>query len=85
MKDGQRADGGFGKADSPSSDLETTYRVMRSFHMLKAAPGDVGRLRAFLDSCRNDDDGGYGVAKGKPSSASGVYYTSIILHWLDEK
>ena len=84
MKAGQRADGGFGKADSPASDLETTYRMMRSFHMLKAAPEDAGRLRAFLDSCRNDD-GGYGVAKGKPSSAAGTYYASIITHWLDEK
>lgn len=84
MKDGQRADGGFGKYDSESSDLESTYRVLRSFHMLKARPEDVGRLRAFLDACRNDD-GGYGVAKGKPSSASGTYYVSSILHWLDEK
>ena len=84
LKDGQRTDGGFGKADSPASDLESMYRVMRAFHMLKAAPTDVGRLRAFLDSCRNDD-GGYGVAMGKPSAASGTYYASIILHWLDEK
>ncbi len=84
MKDGQRADGGYGQYDSPASDLESTYRVMRAFHMLKATPEDVGRLRAFLDSCRNDD-GGYGVAKGKPSSASGTYYASSILHWLDEK
>ena len=84
MKDGQRADGGFGKADASASDLESTYRVMRSFHMLKTPPEDVGRLRAFLDSCRNDD-GGYGVAKGKPSGAAGTYYASTILHWLDEK
>ncbi len=84
MKDGQRADGGFGKYDSPASDFESTYRVMRSFHMLKAKPEDVGRLRAFLDACHNDD-GGYGVAKGKPSSASGTYYASSILHWLREK
>ena len=84
MKSGQRADGGFGKADSPASDLESTYRVLRAFHMLKAAPEDTGRLRAFLDSCRNDD-GGYGVARGQPSSASGTYFVSIITHWLDEK
>ena len=77
MKDGQRADGGYGKDDSPASDLESTYRVMRSLHMLKAKPEDVGRLRAFLDACHNDD-GGYGVAKSKPSSASGTYYVSSI-------
>jgi hypothetical protein len=52
--------------------------------MLKATPEDVGRLRAFLDACR-DDGGGYGVTKGKPSSTSGTYYASIILHWLNEK
>ena len=84
MKDGQRADGGFGPADSPSSDLATSYRVMRSLHMLKTAPADADRLRAFIDSCRNDD-GGYGVAKGKPSSAAGTYYAATITHWLEEK
>jgi hypothetical protein len=84
MRSGQRTDGGFGVQDSPSSDLGTSYRVMRSLHMLQSQPEDVGRLRAFLDSCHNAD-GGYGVAKGKPSSASGTYYVSSILHWLDEK
>ena len=84
MQDGQRADGAFGPADSPSSDLPTSYRVMRSLHTLKARPADAGRLIAFIDSCRNDD-GGYGVAKGKPSSAAGTYYAAIITHWLNEK
>ena len=84
MQEGQRADGGFGEGESPASDLGTSYRVMRSLHMLKAAPADAGRLRAFIASCRNDD-GGYGVAKGKPSSASGTYYAATITHWLDEK
>jgi hypothetical protein len=84
MQNGQRADGGFGQAGEPASDLATSYRVMRSLHMLKAAPQDAGRLRAFIDSCRNDD-GGYGVAKGKSSSAAGTYYAAIITHWLDEK
>jgi hypothetical protein len=84
MKDSQRTDGGWAKADSPTSDLETCYRVMRSLHMLKAQPADADKLRAFIDSCRNDD-GGYGVAKGKPSSAAGTYFAAIILHWLDEK
>jgi prenyltransferase beta subunit len=84
MREGQRADGGFGPADSPSSDLPTSYRIMRSLHMLKAAPADAGRLLAFIDSCRNDD-GGYGVAKGKPSSAAGTYYAAVITHWLEEK
>jgi hypothetical protein len=84
LKDGQRADGGFGKADAESSDLEPSYRVMRAFHMLKAQPADSGRLRDFIASCRNDD-GGYGPAKGQPSSASATYNAAIILHWLEEK
>ena len=84
MKAGQRADGGFGKEDSPSSDLETCYRVMRSLHMLKAHAADEDRVRAILASCRNED-GGYGVAKGKPSSASGTYFAVTITRWLDEK
>jgi len=84
LKDGQRADGGFGKADTESSDLETSYRVMRAFHMLGARPADPGRLRDFIASCRNDD-GGYGPAKGQPSGASATYNAAIILHWLEEK
>jgi hypothetical protein len=84
LKEGQRADGGFGKADAESSDLETSYRVMRAFHMLKAQPADAGRLRDFIASCRNDD-GGYGPAKGQPSTASATYNAAIILHWLEEK
>ncbi len=84
MQEGQRADGGFGPADSPASDLPTCYRIVRSLYMLKAQPADAGRLRGFIDSCRNDD-GGYGVAKGKPSSAAGCYYAATIMHWLDEK
>ncbi len=84
MRFGQRADGGFGEQDSPASDLGTSYRVMRSLHMLHSQPEDADRLLAFIDSCHNAD-GGYGVAKGKPSSASGTYYVSSILHWLNEK
>ena len=51
--------------------------------MLKARPADAGRLVAFIEGCRNDD-GGYGVARGKPSSAAGTYYAAIITHWLNE-
>ncbi len=79
----QRKDGGFGKADAKESDLETTYRVMRAYHMLDAKP-DVNQLRGFIDACRNRD-GGYGVASGKPSTVSGTYYAATIQHWLEEK
>jgi prenyltransferase beta subunit len=80
---GQRKDGGFGKGDAEGSDLETTYRVMRCFHMLKEQP-DAEACRAFVARCRNAD-GGYGVAPGKPSSVSGTYYAGSVLHWLSEK
>jgi prenyltransferase beta subunit len=82
MKAGQRGDGGFGKANAKESDLESTYRVMRAFYMLKEKP-DTDMLRGFLAKCRNDD-GGYGVAPGQTSSVSGTYFAAIILHWLTE-
>jgi hypothetical protein len=75
-------DGAFGKGQQPDgpSDLESTYRVARCYHMLKAKP-DAARMLAFVDKCRNAD-GGYGVAPGQPSSVSGTYYAGIIRHWL---
>lgn len=93
---GQRKDGGFGQPGTiaqrgildptgeAGSDLATTYRVARAFHMLKAKPQEADRLRAFIARCRNED-GGYGTAPDEPSSVSGCYYAAIILHWLDEK
>lgn len=81
LKTGQRADGGFGKEQAKSSDLETSYRVMRAFVMLQEKP-EVERLRAFVAKCRNAD-GGYGVAPGEPSSVGATYYAAIILHWLN--
>jgi prenyltransferase beta subunit len=81
---GQRDDGGFGKADSDASDLETSYRVVRSYVMLKARPKRSDDLRRFVAKCRNAD-GGYGVAPGTPTSIGGTYFAGIILHWLDSK
>jgi hypothetical protein len=83
LRAGQRSDGGFGKAGATASDAETTYRVMRAFHLLKERPRDVAKLREFLARHRNAD-GGYGTAPGQPSSVSGTYYAGIISHWLDE-
>ena len=84
LKDGQRQNGGWGKADSEiASDLETTYRVMRCFVMLKARPANVEGVRSFVAKCRNED-GGYGVAPGQTSSVSGTYFASIITHWLKQ-
>jgi prenyltransferase beta subunit len=78
---GQRDDGAFGKADSKASDLESSYRIVRALHMLKENPKEVAKLQAYIAKCRNAD-GGYGVEPGKPSTISGTYYASIILHWL---
>jgi prenyltransferase beta subunit len=80
----QRSDGGFGRADSAGSDLETSYRVTRTYHMLKSRPARSDELRAFIGKCRNPD-GGYGVTPGAPSSTGGTYFASIILHWLASK
>ena len=84
LKDGQRQNGGWGKADSEiASDLETTYRVMRCIVMLKARPAHVEGVRSFVAKCRTED-GGYAVAPGQTSSVSGTYFASIILHWLKQ-
>jgi hypothetical protein len=80
IRDGQRADGGYGKAEQPS-DLETTYRVMRACYMLKLAPRDPAKLRAFVASCRNDD-GGYATVPQGPSTVMGCYYAGIVQYWL---
>jgi hypothetical protein len=81
MRAGQRSDGGFGPADKPTSDLGSTYRVMRAFMMLKEPPAEPEKVRAFIARCRNAD-GGYGEAPGQPSTAAGTYYAGIVLHWL---
>jgi hypothetical protein len=84
LNEGQRPDGGFGKAGAEGSDLESSYRIARAFHMLKTKPRGAGRLREFIARCRNED-GGYGVAPGHPSHVNGCYYAAIISLWLDEK
>lgn len=84
MRAGQRRDGGWGPAGQTASDLPSTYRVMRSFMMLKEQPADPAGLRRLIASCRNQD-GGYGLAPGQASTAAGIYYAAIVLHWLDAK
>lgn len=81
MRQGQFPDGGYGKPGAKTSDLETTYRVMRSLMLLKEKPADGTKLKAFLAQCRNAD-GGYGVTPGAASSMSGVYYMAMVQHWL---
>lgn len=80
---GRLPDGGWKKQGEKASDLETTYRVMRAFYLLKEKPKDVTMLRAFVATCRNAD-GGYGVVPGAASTAGGVYYATTVTKWLDE-
>lgn len=82
LRAGQQADGGWSADGVAASDGETTYRVMRCFHMMKAAP-DAAKLRGFLAGCRNPD-GGWGVKPGEPSTMSGTYYALTVLGWLGE-
>ena len=68
LKSSQRSDGGFGKEAAKTSDLETSYRITRTFVMLGDRPA-AGKLKEFIAKCRNDD-GGYGVTPGAGSSPS---------------
>ncbi|MBM3992917.1 MAG: hypothetical protein FJ303_01995 [Planctomycetes bacterium] len=82
IRAGQRQNGGWGKGDNEiASDLETTYRVMRCFMMLKAQPDNVEGVRSFVAKCRNAD-GGYGIAPGKTSTVGATYFAVITMHWL---
>jgi hypothetical protein len=82
LRDGQREDGGWGKAGEAGSDAETTYRVMRAFILLnEAPPRDLVKVRDFVKKCRNAD-GGYGVKPGEPSTLSGVYYAVVVGRWI---
>lgn len=80
LRDGQRADGGWGKKGEKDSDIETTYRVMRAFYLLNEQPKDQPKLREFVAKHRNAD-GGYATKPGDPSSMSGAYYAAIVSSW----
>lgn len=81
LRDGQRPDGGWARAGTDGSDLETTYRVLRALALLKEKPERAAKLRAFVAGCRHPD-GGYAVKPGEPASAAGTYFAAIIGHWL---
>lgn len=62
-----------------AGNLETSYRVMRAYHLLKVQPLETRKLREFVGKCRNSD-GGYGLSPGQKSSVGATYFASIILH-----
>jgi prenyltransferase beta subunit len=80
LRAAQQPDGAWDKPGE-APDLESSYRIMRAFFMLKARP-DTGALRKFIARCRQPD-GGYAVAPGQLASVSGAYYAGVIGHWLD--
>jgi poly(3-hydroxybutyrate) depolymerase/prenyltransferase beta subunit len=78
LRAGQRADGGWSEGDGPT-DLNTSYRIMRAFYMMKEKP-DLDRLRAYIAKHRNSD-GGFGAKPGASSDLSGTYFCSIMSYW----
>ncbi len=81
LNDGQRPDGGWGRADEPS-ELDTTYRIMRAYKMMGERP-DLQRLRGFVARCRKSD-GGYATNPELTSDVSGTYTATILLNWARE-
>jgi prenyltransferase beta subunit len=79
---GQRPGGGFIN-DAGKQDLESSYRIMRFYHMIKDFPPSSTAMRQFVAKCKNAD-GGYGIAPEQPSSVSGTYFAAIITHWLKQ-
>jgi acetyl esterase/lipase len=78
LRAGQRDDGGWSKGDGPS-DLESTYRVMRTFFMLKESP-DLEKLREFVDRCR-DTNGEFTTQPGGTPDLGATYFATTILRW----
>jgi len=83
LQAGQWPDGGYGRAGAKGSDLESTYRVMRAFVLMKERPKNRDGMRALIAKCRNVD-GGFGVKPGDASTTAGTYFAAIITKWLDE-
>jgi hypothetical protein len=82
LDSGLLPDGGWGKEGAKDADIETTYRVMRAYMLLKDKPTQLTAVRKFIESHRNKD-GGYGMTPGAMSHVGATYYATIITHWLD--
>ncbi|MDB5352809.1 MAG: putative peptidase [Planctomycetota bacterium] len=78
MKAGQRPDGGWSK-DGTTSDLGSTYRIMRSFFMMKARP-DLEAVRSYLMTHRQED-GGY-ASKPGGKDGGGTYFVTTVNRWV---
>ena len=82
LREGQRADGGFGGDKPGGSDLEACYRVVRLLAYFYASARPPGKLRTFIAACRNRRRRP-GERPGEPSSLHGTYYATIVRHWLN--
>ncbi|WP_422931047.1 family 16 glycoside hydrolase [Singulisphaera sp. PoT] len=75
----QNADGAWSKADGVS-ELETSYRIMRTFYMLKETP-DLEKLKGFIAKCRHSD-GSYSSRPGGEGDLGGTYFATTIIRWI---
>ncbi|MFO0908880.1 MAG: family 16 glycoside hydrolase [Isosphaeraceae bacterium] len=78
LRKAQTADGVWGREEG-KPDLETTYRIMRFFHMTHESP-DLDKVRGYLAK-RRHSDGSYSPAPGAESNLGATYFASIILYW----
>lgn len=81
LRAGQRPDGGWGLLPDNRSDLESTYRVLRAFAMLKASPQEPAACRQFVARCRCAD-GSYALRPGQNGSLTATYFAAAVLRWL---
>lgn len=79
LREGQRPDGGWSK-DGTASDLETTYRIMRCFFMLKQSP-DLEALGSYLARHRRGAGTYASKLDGAEDDTGGTYFASIIGYW----
>ena len=79
LKSAQNADGAWSKA-ADGSELESTYRIMRAFFMLKERP-DLDKLKVFIANCRHSD-GSYAPQPGAEGNFGGTYFATTALRWV---
>jgi prenyltransferase beta subunit/pimeloyl-ACP methyl ester carboxylesterase len=78
LRAGQRPDGAWSK-DAGSSDLGSTYRIMRALYMMREKP-DLDRLLGYVARCRQSD-GSYAGAPGSNGILASTYTATIVIHW----
>jgi prenyltransferase beta subunit len=84
---GQNADGGWGMKNETTSDLETTYRVVRGLSLAGAEAASARQAKTkverFIKACKNAD-GGLGVKPGDKSTLNGTYYAAMVEKFLGD-